>query len=85
MPSPIESYRKLIASYAYCTRVVFLRRDYLVDHMKRTVVHEGARTGDYLIGAKKEFAACSISRATRLSLDDCTASENTCTTEFLDD
>jgi hypothetical protein len=33
--------------------VVFIRRDYLVDQMKRTVVHEGARTGDYLIVAMK--------------------------------
>ena len=34
--------------------MVVIRRDYLLAQKKRTIVHEGARTGDYLIVAMEK-------------------------------
>jgi len=47
----------------------FSRCDYRPAQKKLTVVFGSAQTGDSLMVAIKKIATCSISRATRLSLD----------------
>jgi hypothetical protein len=61
------------AIYKYCRPRTddFGRNDHRAAQMKRTVIYESAHTSEYLNVATNKVAAFSISRATRLSLEDC--------------